>query len=326
MTKNQLSRSILFSLVCFVILWSLSWLIDFGVKKSQYSYYHKINLIANHEIDPQIAIFGSSVGEVALDARVLGQGSNTTSYNFCIDGTRFAQYNGLIKELNEYSSNCELVVLAETFFTLSGIHQLTKPDRFLAHVDNENIYASLHFIEPELSRKIRFVPFYKFIVMEAGYYKAARNGLLHAFNRNVVIDSLQGFTPKDRQWEIGLDDLNRNTQAVDIQIDSATVNEYRKTINELRSNGRKVLVIIPPIQEDGLRLLHNLNVLRRALASMEVEGVYFRDYSYSDLSHDKKYFYNNSHVNKLGAKAFSTRLANTIDSILAKPRDTPLIR
>jgi hypothetical protein len=320
MTKDQGKRALLFCFLLVAILLIVEWGVDAGAGQSHYSHYYKVNLIANHQADPVISCFGSSVGEVALASDILERKTRHTVYNFCLDGTRFMQYNGLIRELNEYSDSCALVVMAETFFSLSSIDQLTEVDRFIAHISNDNIYGSLHAIQPELSWKLKYVPFYKFVVAKHSYYKASALGLRAQLGKVQWTDSLKGYTPRNKEWEADQDYFNTIAEPVPIKIDSAVVREYRKTIDALREKGRKVLIIIPPIQENGLRLLPDLEAVRKILASMQGDGVYFRDYSRSDLSYDKKYFYNNSHVNATGAEIFSARLASSIDSIMSEPK------
>jgi hypothetical protein len=314
MHNGLIKQSLLFCVMLVVILASIEWTVLWGVRKSHYSHYYKVNQIASHKTDPQIACFGSSVGEVSLNTVLLENRTGFSVYNFCLDGTRFRQYNGLIHELNDYSVNCKLVIMAETFFSLSAIDQLTEPDRYIAHLNSDRIYQSLYDIQPGLMWKLRYVPFYKFIVAKQPYYRASFLG----FKAAEFTDSLKGFTPKYKEWESDLDSLNKNSLPIDIHVDSATIQIYKRTIDALRRKGRKVLIIIPPIQSDGLKLLPGLSAVRNALSSLQGEGVYFRDFSVSDLSLDKRYFYNNSHVNSRGARVFSERLGLVIDSLVSK--------
>jgi hypothetical protein len=280
-----------------------------------------VNSIAAHSGDPQIACFGSSVGEVGLNAQILEQRTGHTVYNFCLDGTRFKQYNGLIHELNDYATNCELVVMAETIFSLSPIDQLTEPDRYVAHIYNDNVYGSLHDVQPQLAWRMRYVPFYKFVVVKHSYYKASMLGWQSRLAKSNWSDPLKGFTPKNKMWEKSVDSLNRVGGPLMFTIDSAIVRAYKETVQGLRRKGRKVLIVIPPFQEDGLRLLPGLDKLRKTFADLQGDGVYFRDYSLTEMSAEKKYFYNNSHVNSLGADRFTEKVALAIDSILNKPKE-----
>ncbi|MDX2045322.1 MAG: hypothetical protein SFU87_00960 [Chitinophagaceae bacterium] len=307
---------LLFWAILFAVLFIMGEIIDLGVRKSNYSHYYKINLLANKRADPEIAVFGSSVGEVGIDPRVIENITGKRTYNYSIDGTRFLQYRGLVKELNESSASCKLVIFTETFFSLTKVDQLTEADRYMAHIRNNSIYESLYDVQPELAWKLKYIPFYKFVVMKHPYYKASILGLKSWIKNILPDDSLKGYTPKYRTWETGLDSINKSSKPVTIILDSITIEKYRLTIRELKHKGRKVLIIIPPVHKDGLALLPNLDVLRKALSSFEEEGVYFRDYSVNGISEDKSYFYNNSHLNDAGAKKFSGLLAGDINKLL----------
>ena len=320
--NRSVKASLLFTLILLIILYLTQKIVDFGVRVSSYSHYYKVNLIMQKKVDPEIAVFGSSVGEVGINTPVLETNTGLSSYNFSIDGTRFNQYWGLISEFNQNSRSCKLVILTETFFSLAATDQLMEVDRYIAHLKNDNIYQSLCGIDPVLSWKLRHVPFYKFIVMKHSYYKASAMGLMNWFFRNEAFqyDSLKGYTPKYLYWDPGLDELNKRTSSIHIRIDSAIVRRYQETLNRLRQKGRYVLVVFPPIHEDGLRLLPDMNAIRKTFASLEGDGVYFIDYSGGAISKDKGFFYNNSHLNTKGAQKFSAQLANDINRLMNNQR------
>jgi hypothetical protein len=309
-------KVVVFWVVLAVLLFSVEQLVDCGVRKSNYSWYNKVNLIMEHQADPEIAVFGSSVGEVGIDAPEIHRVTSRSIYNFSIDGTRFSQYRGLIAQLNQYTSRCRLVVLAETFFSLTPVDQLTEVDRYMAYIDNENIYTPLHDIQPELTWKLRYVPFYKFTAMKHPYYKASIYGWRQFISGASAPDSSLGYTPKYMSWEPGLDEENRIAKPITVVVEENATEDYRATISKLVGKGMKVLIVLPPIYKDGLTRLVNIDGLRKTFSSMSGEGVSFVDYSICDLSSNKEYFYNNSHLNASGAKAFAAYLTRDIDSIL----------
>src|ERR1041385_4065284 len=100
MKPNRVIQVIVFWLVLGLLLFCIEYGVKLGVRNSTYAQYAKVNIIADHKAKPTIAIFGSSVGEVGLNARMINDSLHTSAYNFSIDGTRFTQYKGLISELN----------------------------------------------------------------------------------------------------------------------------------------------------------------------------------------------------------------------------------
>lgn len=320
MIKKYWRVSLLFVFGLAVILFITEKIIDLGVKSSDYRHFYKVNLIVNKGVDPEIAVFGSSVGEVGINIPVLEKISGMSAYNFSIDGTRFMQYKGLIEEFNEQSDSCKIVVFAETFFSLEPINQLTEVDRYIAYIRNNNIYNSLVSIQPGLVRKIRYVPFYKFIVMNHTYYKASITGWMNilGLQKGTAQDSLKGYTPKNDFWDINLDEFNRNTKPIHIHINQDILKKYNLMLDELLKKGRQVVIIIPPIQSSAMQLFENFNEMQNAFSSLSRKGVYFIDYSGSAISPDKKYFYNNTHLNVEGSAKFTFQLAKDIKNVINK--------
>ena len=321
MRKKHWRIALLFVFPLVFVLYCAERVIDAGVRNSDYRHFQKVNLIVSKGVNPEIAVFGSSVGEVGIDIPVLEKITGMSAYNFSIDGTRFMQYRGLIREFNKLSDSGKAVVFAETFFTLEPIDRLTEVDRYVAHIRNKNIYNSLLTIQPGLVRKIRYVPFYKFIVMNHTYYWASVKGWMNklGIKKEHQQDSLKGFTPRKESWDINLDQFNRETKPLHIQIDTSILRNYNLMLDELLLMGRKVFIIIPPVQSSAMGLFENFDELQQAFASLRRDGVYFLDYSASSLSPDKKYFYNNTHLNDEGAAKFSVQLANDIKNIMIRP-------
>jgi hypothetical protein len=322
MKARNILRIIIFWLILGILLSCVEFIIQLGVRNCNDAQYAKVNIVAGHKIRPRIAVFGSSVGEVGINARMINDSLHASTYNFSIDGTRFIQYKGLISELNEYDDSCKLVIFVENFFTLMPVNQLTEVDRYIAHIDNDHIYESLHQVQPGLVWKLRHVPFYKFIGMKHTYYKSAMLGLKNLKRGFQLTDPYLGFTPRNITWQADTDSLNKVGTKIPVSVDSGLYNSYKTTIQQLLQNGRKVLIIIPPFYKDGLRLLQDLDSERKAFKSLEGNGVYFIDYSDCNLSPDKKYFYNNSHLNSMGADIFTHMLLGDIKKVLSGSSDS----
>jgi hypothetical protein len=291
--------------------------LDFGVRNSDYAHFNKINLLAEHKLDPGIAIFGSSVSEVGLDPKIFKKTTGLETYNFSIDGTGFEQINGLLKEFSKSSKDCKVVVLTEFFVSFQKLNQLTEVQRFAGHIANENIYRSLHAIQPDLAWKIRNVPFYEFIVVEHPFYKASLLGWKKKLlKQSQPIDTTMGFFPKDLSWDPGLDSVNKKTNPITINIDQEIVEEYGKTLQLLKKNGRKLVIILPPVQKDGKALIKNVSAFKAVCKKFVSEDIYFLDCYDLPLSENKSFFYNNAHVNRSGSLIFSQHVADFVNGIL----------
>jgi hypothetical protein len=155
-------------------------------------------------------------------------------------------------------------------------------------------------------------------VIEHPYYKASWIGWKNIFGNAGLLDSTQGFYPKDLSWDPNLDSVNRITRPIHIIIQKEMVDEYAKTLQQLKRENRKVVIVIPPIFKDGRMLLTNLDEFRSVLKQFEGNGVYLLDLSDMDITDSKTYFYNNSHVNRTGSVLLTRRIASFVRKVMAE--------
>ena len=316
MTLENLKFSFFFTLLLIGVLLQITKIVDFGINQSNYSHYYKVNQIANRQAQPNLAIFGSSVGEVSIDPAILQDSTGLSCYNFSIDGTRFVQYNGLIELLCDYADSTRYVLMVETYFSLSKVNQIMAIDRYLNHMEKPEIFNSLHSIQPELVNKIKYIPFYRFIVQTHPYYKSSALGWLNYFKRKKLDDPTLGYTPVHRTWEFDMDSINAKSEKITIVIDSTYSKQYYHTLQKITQSGKKAIIIIPPFFKEGMALFDGFSELKTLLKSFENDHVLFLDYSTHELTLSKEYFYNNSHLNYKGSVEFSKQLAHDLQHII----------
>jgi len=317
--KQQEKKVLLFCGIGLVLFVAVSRTVDYGVKHSNQDQTGKINKIVNHAIDPSVIIFGSSVSEVGIDPAILQRRTGQSVFNCSIDGTRFMQYEGLIKEFDAYSSNNKYVFLVESYFSFEKTGALTSIERWLAHIDNDNVYRSLSSLQPDLTWKCRYVPFYKYVTVTHTYYKNSAIGWKNILKAPVE-DSSLGYTPVNRDWEKDADELFKNRKPFAIGLEPSIISEYIATVRQLEKNGRKVVIVLTPVFTEMLSKLTNMAPLQRTLAQIaDSTGARFLDFSGAGLCSDKKMFYNCNHLNRTGSLAFSYMLADSLQAIANEP-------
>jgi|GEM_PF-1295111 len=286
-----------------------------GVSKSAKGQLGKVNRICNHENTPAIAIFGSSVGEVGINAPLLQAQTGLSVFNFSIDGTRFQQYKGLIDEFASNNNTTKFVVLTETYFSFAKVDALTEPERYLANISNNNVYKSLYSIQPDMIWKSRYVPFYKYTLVSHTFYMAAMDGWKRRF-KNTGTDSLAGYTPVYRNWEADQDSIMKKLKPFSIETDASVIAAYKDCISRLRAKGIQVLIVLPPVYMTVLKTKTDFTPLRTTLRSVAKESnCVFWDFSESRMCDDKSFFYNSNHLNSKGAGNFGLVLADSIKQL-----------
>jgi len=308
-----------FTLIGLCILTIFSWLVDFGVKRSDFSQTGKINMIAAHTLDPDIIIFGSSAGEVGINSSIIHEKTKLSAFNCSIDGTRFMQYKGLIDEFLLYSKNNKYVILVETYFSFDRINAVNALERYVSQINHDNIFNSLYNMQPDLVWKCRYIPFYKYVAVSHVYYKNAVIGWKNFISKSPRKDTANGYTPIDMNWDAAEEERIKNTEPFHIQPDKEIVQEYTNTVRALQQSGRKVIIMFTPAYK-ALNQLTDLSPMRLELKNIAAStGAKFLDFSNSEFCSQKEYFYNLNHLNVKGSSLFSEILADSLNAIIKKP-------
>ena len=312
--KKNFYLSIKFIVILLLLLTAIDWVITTGLKNNRTRYYGKLNKICQKEDLPQIAIFGSSVGEMGFDARLIQSKTGKSTYNFSLTGTKFVQYRSLIDEINEPKNNIETVVIADVVMLFQKASGLTEIQRYLPYISNNNIYNSLYPIQPDLVFKARYIPFYKYIATTEQYFLQSSIGWKNLITNKKNTDSLLGQIAVKRGWEADLDSILKYEKPISTEIENSIVVTYKEIIRKLVSNGKKVIITIPPLclSKGGKQV--DLTELRKMLTSIaDNKNVLFWDFSASMT--ETKYFYNVFHLNAYGASIFSSVFADSLKTL-----------
>jgi len=266
----------------------------------------KINLLMQHRVDPELAIFGASNGLADLDAPAIEEATGERTFNFSMDGTPFVQYQVLIRELAASYPSCRHVVLAETFMTFLGLPALRTPGKYLPYLGSPSVYPVFREIDPTLALRARYVPFYSFIVADQDYYKASLRGYLTLLGHPPANSERQGFMPKDAVWaEPTQAAQTAAAVADDFSESEPVVRAFSEAIALLNRSGKQVFVVVTPLQADCLGAFPRFERHREKLRSLVGTGNVFLDYTHDPLASDKANFYNCGHLNARGAAALS---------------------
>jgi hypothetical protein len=312
---KPITKIILFTAVGIVFMSVVCFVIDFGVKHSDDAQLGKINRLANHGVDPQIIAFGSSAGEVSIDPDIIESGTGLTCFNSCINGTRFLQYEGLINEFDEYSKNNKIVILSEAYFSFEKISALASIEQYLPHLSNTNVYHSLFMVQPDLTWKCRYIPFYKYIAVSHTYYKNSVIGWKNFLYHREPTGG--GYFPVNRGWEPDADAAIASAGHFDISIDPLILDQYVQTIKKIQGKGRKVILMLTPVFGEMLKKVTDITPLRMTLDSLAAAThVTFFDFTTSTICKDKSLFYNSNHLNLTGSRIFSRMLADSLKRVM----------
>jgi len=295
---------ILFSAVLFLLVYLVQTGIDRSYNKNVSN---KFTRLFNHKIDANVMIFGSSVAYVHFDPSIIKNVTGLSAYNMGWDGTFFVQYNCLIKEYLSYEKQCKYLIIAADIDNLGKNELITRPDLYYSHLSNSYVYNSLHEIEPDKIWKAKYIPGYKLTLLNKAFYNDLFIG-----SRIHKTDTSNGYEPQNLKW-----DKTGTAKPFNARYEERIYTQLQETINTAVKKGIKVIIVFPPMYEEGYRLVLNMDWLKEKYKVLTNKNVYMIDYTTDTMCKNRSYFYNYGHLNTGGASIFSTKIGNDINNIIA---------
>jgi hypothetical protein len=316
--KFLIYKNFLFFFCGLYLLFSLiDMVISFGIKHSDYGEFGKVNKIMDKQYKPTIAIFGSSVGENGINPNIITKKTGLSAYNYSLIGTSLLQYNSLLNEFNDGNTTTKVILIADNYELLTKRTGITDAKYYTTYIQNENIYQSFYTLQPKLANSCKYVPFYKFVVADHIFYKSAFIGLKNYFTQKNNIDSLKGQIADTHH--INQNELNRliGMNNFRVNVNDTSIKCLNALFKKAQSKNQKVILLLTPIYIAGINKIENIDELRSVVKKVtsQYSNVTFLDYSISNLSYEKSFFFNAMHLNNTGANYLSHILANTTDSI-----------
>ena len=298
--NKQLKQVLLFTGILLAVVSLVQYAIDALYRKRVTN---KFIMVFKHEVDKPVMIFGSSVAYHQFDPAIIRNVAGSDAFNMGFPGMFFSQYNGLIREYISYEKQCKAIVIACDFDNLGKNKLATRPDLFLAYLGNTNIYNSMYDIEPRKAILARYLPGYKLTLMNKSFYTDILVGRQYP-NRQ------SGFEPLNSKWEV------TKREPFNSRYDEGVFIDFKETMNLVTQKGIKVILVIPPVYEEGYKLILNAETIKSKYRSLVGKDVFFLDYTGDSICKTKSYFRNFTHLNADGAALFSHTFATDLLKII----------
>lgn len=259
----------------------------------------------------EMLIYGSSRAWVHIDPEVLQDSLHMSVYNLGIDGYNF-DMSLLRHEIVMRRTPPKFIVYALDGSTLFKRKDLYNQAQFLPYLTDVSLerkiagYKGYNFWDARL-------PFVKLIGHNHLLFKWA----LGEFDDTSRGDRYRGFRGQDIQWTKDVDELLRRQQQWTQPLDTASVRNFELFLRDCQVRNIRVILTYPPEHKLGQQFVANRESIIRIYSSLaSTYDIPFLDYSSDTLCMNKKYFYNSQHLNALGAKIYSRKLASSLKCIL----------
>lgn len=306
--KKFLCKIFLFTLLVIVCAFGLDYFLSYRLRQNENRMYAAWNQVYNNTTFYDLIINGSSRAWTQYNPEIIDSILDVNSFNLGIDGSAI---NRQIIKYNKYAElharpkyliqNIDLGTMDVTF----GYER----EQFFSYFfyDRKLIYEFDVFEKFSLMEK--YFPCYRYI----GYNEVLLEALFYDNNGHYLKLLSKGYSSKVETWngtELAKMDsvvCACNTSMIKLFVDFLET-ETRK--------GVKILFVYAPIYFEAREKMVNEEEMFEMYDSIAKKfDIPILDYNDIPMCYDTTYFYNATHLNRIGAELFTTKLAHDIDSL-----------
>lgn len=306
--KKFLLNTLLFAIVCLIFAFALDTILSSRLRQNQNRIFANWNQIYNDSTNYDLVINGSSRAWVQYDPFIIDSILHINSYNLGIDGSpinrqiiKYQKYCDLHKAPNTLIQNIDLGTMAIRYgYEREQIFPYFFYDRDLRKDFDQ--YENFSFME-------KYFPCYRYLGYEDVILEAFFND-----NEGHYFDFIhKGYKGHDRAWD-GSELVKQGN--IECACDTNAIKIFVDFLDKVTLEGTKVLFVYAPVYHEVRTKMINEHQMYKMYDTIAVRfNIPILDYNDIPLCYDTTYFYNGTHLNRIGAESFTIQLAHDIDSI-----------
>jgi hypothetical protein len=308
--RGFLKKVLFFFLPIALLAWPADIFISHNLKKSNWHVageYLVWTDIYNGEIDADIAIYGSSRAWIHFNPEILEDSTNLKAYNFGMDGLNFSYQNFRHNQYLKFNKKPKYIIVSGDLFFFekeSGFYNyvqtlpymLNNPD----YIANRELFSVYNYAEYR-------IPLYRYMGKDAELIRTMIVALSLEGDKPYRINGHMG---QELEWTDDFDKAQKNKTQMVVEVDLQIRDLFYKFLGECIENGiTPIIVYSPEYAEYRDYVTNREEVISTFKAAAEKYGLVFLDYSNDEISFDKKYFYNSTHLNKEGSELFTAKFS-----------------
>lgn len=270
------------------------------------------NAIYEGKVNSDLLIFGSSRAWIHIDPTMITDSLGISSYNLGIDGHNFWLQNLRYRELLKHNKKPKYIICSLDYFTLKKNKDLYNSEQFLPYMlwNQEVKEATISYNGfSSIDYEIPLLRYY-------GNYDAVETALRFSLGRlSNPITRVKGYQGRAEIWNSDFDNAKASMKSLEVTLDKATIVLFENFLKECKSNNIKLIFVYTPEYIEGQKFVSNREQIMGLYKKFSKEyQIPFYDFSNDSISYQKKYFYNASHLNKIGSQLFTKKLIDKLKS------------
>lgn len=310
--KKFLIKILIFSLAIGCVAFCADMLISYGIRQTDSRKYAAWNDIYNEiNLNADIVVIGASSAWSSYNTHIIDSVLNLSSYNLGIDGHPFVPCQSL--RYNTYLRHSALpkyMIINIDIGTLGVLSEPYEREQFFPYFNDDSLVSQISSIKG-ISLIERHCPLIRYY----GYREEIELGIYGLFGMKPYFDGgmYKGFRGNEYKWDRA---FLKTKKTMEINWEKECVDSLIYFIKENQKRGISVVLSKNPMYFELQNVITNIDDANSLYDSIaKVVNVNLLDYWESDISKDSSYFYNSTHLNKIGAKKFTLQLTHDLDSL-----------
>lgn len=294
------------SIVFVSILYGIDYLIQEGLKTSNYREISKWNEVITGGIEADILIVGSSRALVHYDCELIEAATGKKCYNLGFDGTLFEHQQLMLNLYLKNNKAPETLVWNVDYHSFEHSKEFYGFEQLVPYQDQLEVQMLLEANE-ETDALLYQIPVLRYSFNP----KMKMVGLLNFFELYETRPTLiKGYRKSDKVWDGEFDRFKaKHKEGISYKVEEQIFAQFSDRLITLIRDKIEVVLVISPIYYEAKNLILNAAQITSRIETLRQEGyVNFLDCSKDSINYSKDNFYNGSHLNEKGVSIFMNLL------------------
>ena len=273
------------------------------------------NAIFEGKVDANVFIYGSSRAWVHINPQMIGENVGRPAYNFGVDGHNFGLQYLRHEMLLKYNKAPKVIIHSVDMFTLTRQKDLYNFQQFLPYMFY-NSELNNYLLRYNGFKPMDFkIPMLRYRLAPVAIKEVL--GQVSGLDANVPV-RINGFQAQDRVWDGKFEEAKRSLKVISVPIDPEMVKLFDDYLSDCQKRHIKVILVYTPEYIEGQLFESNRNDVISIYKDLaKKHDIPYLDYSKDPLTLDKKYFYNATHMNRVGTELFNMTLVADLKKLPA---------
>jgi hypothetical protein len=287
--------------------------ISYNLKKSRIRVageYLVWNDIYDGKIDAEIAIYGSSRAWVHFSPDIIEDSLKMSAYNFGMDGLNFTFQYFRHTEYFSYNIKPKYIIVSGDLFFFEQEQGYYNYIQALPYMLFSQSYFNSRKTFKVFECEDYFIPLYRYMDQKDEVFESLHLAFIGETGPSC---REKGYNGQDLEWTTDYDNAKREKNSIEVKVDSQIKALFEKFIEDCKASGIVVIIVYSPEYAGYRDFVSNRSLIIDTYKGIaERYDLLFLDYSEDSMCYDKSYFYNATHLNKIGSELFSAKFASDI--------------